>query len=72
MSYIVSGAGNFLDGSEKNIKAVPFGSLKFHYPNGGGGGAFAHMHLTSDKITLKFVNSNGDVLYEADIPPRKL
>lgn len=72
VGYVVSGAGNFVEGSQHHAGAVPPGSLRFFFGPPASPGGFAHLRLDAQAATVTFLEATGRVLYRVALPPRDL
>ncbi|PIK38282.1 putative tartrate-resistant acid phosphatase type 5-like [Apostichopus japonicus] len=71
VEYFVVGAAHVIDGSVKHMNSVPKGSLRYHYANPKGMGAFSYFEVWSDGIQVTFADGiAGKDLYSALIKPR--
>lgn len=72
VGYVVSGAGNFMEPTQRHGGAVPPGSLRFFYGAPESPGGFAHVRLEPHAATVTFLEATGRVLYRVALPPRDL
>ncbi|XP_057264919.1 tartrate-resistant acid phosphatase type 5, partial [Pezoporus wallicus] len=70
VGYVVSGAGNFMEGSRRHEGALPPGSLRFFYGAPASPGAFAHIRLEPHAATVTFLEATGRLLHREVLPPR--
>uniref|UniRef100_A0A672UYD8 Tartrate-resistant acid phosphatase type 5 n=1 Tax=Strigops habroptila TaxID=2489341 RepID=A0A672UYD8_STRHB len=70
VGYVVSGAGNFMEGSQRHGGAVPPGSLRFFYGAPESPGGFVHVRLEPAAATVTFLEATGRVLHRVVLPPR--
>ncbi|NWZ29848.1 PPA5 phosphatase, partial [Asarcornis scutulata] len=70
VGYVVSGAGNFMEPTQRHGGAVPPGSLRFFYGAPESPGGFAHLRLEPHAATVTFLEATGRVLYRVALPPR--
>ncbi|XP_064355444.1 tartrate-resistant acid phosphatase type 5 [Dromaius novaehollandiae] len=72
VGYVVSGAGNFMVGSQQHRGAVPPRALRFFFGDPASPGGFAHLRLDARALTVTFLEATGRVLYRVALPPRDL
>ena len=70
MGYVVSGAGNFMEETQRHGGAVPPGSLRFFFGAPASPGGFAHLRLDAHAATVTFLEATGRILYRVALPPR--
>ncbi|KAK6187701.1 hypothetical protein SNE40_005667 [Patella caerulea] len=70
VDLIVSGAASYIDDNTDHMAAVPDNSLKFHYADKDSKGGFCFIDANSDRLKIRFVEANGDDLYQTIIYPR--
>ncbi|KAM4643792.1 tartrate-resistant acid phosphatase type 5 [Amazona ochrocephala] len=70
VGYVVSGAGNFMEGSRRHAGALPPGALRFFYGAPSSPGGFVHVRLEPGGAAVTFLEANGRVLHRAVLPPR--
>lgn len=71
VEYFVIGAAHIVDTSVANKHSVPDGSLRYHYADPDGMGAFSYFEVQSDGIQVTFADGiAGKDLYTAQIKPR--
>lgn len=66
IDYFVIGAGHYIDSSNAHKDDVPSGSLKFFYgeKDSFSDGAFASFTVSSKKLTVTYINVNGQSIYQ--------
>ncbi|NXV56034.1 PPA5 phosphatase, partial [Molothrus ater] len=72
VSYVLSGAGNFMEESRPHERSVPPGALRFFFGSPESPGGFAHVRLEPHGATVTFLESTGRVLHRVTLPPRRL
>ncbi|XP_048378028.1 tartrate-resistant acid phosphatase type 5a isoform X1 [Stegostoma tigrinum] len=70
IGYVLSGAGNFMENSTKHKDYVPKEWLKFFYADISSLGGFVYVEITSDEMTITFIEALGKSLYQTTIPRR--
>ena len=68
VGYHVIGNAAYLDPRTTHESDVPQGSSKFFYYNEG---SFAAVHVNDTEMGIRFISSQGKVLYEVASLPRK-
>ena len=60
--YFVSGAGNFVDKSLEHINDLPPNSLKYHWADYFGLGAFASLKINSTSAVVSYYTGGGKLV----------
>lgn len=71
VEYFLSGAGDMINPSLKNLNSIPDGSLKFHSAELLTLGGFATLHLNKDSATVAYEPAIGATLYKYEFGSRK-
>ncbi|XP_068128285.1 tartrate-resistant acid phosphatase type 5 [Hyperolius riggenbachi] len=71
IGYVLSGAGNFADESQKHKHSVPKGYLKFFYGDVDRKGAFAYVKVTAKAMDITYIKGTGKSLFQTRLYPRK-
>ncbi|KAL8164586.1 UNVERIFIED_CONTAM: Tartrate-resistant acid phosphatase type 5 [Gekko kuhli] len=72
VGYVLSGAGNFMDDSTKNLHSVPAGYLRFFYGQLSSLGGFAYIKIDGKEMSITYLDSKRRSLYKASLPRRRL
>ncbi|XP_033927983.1 tartrate-resistant acid phosphatase type 5 [Melopsittacus undulatus] len=70
VGYVVSGAGNFMEGSKRHGGDLPPGSLRFFYGAPSSPGGFVHVRLEPEAATVTYLEATGRILHREVLPPR--
>ncbi|XP_054859870.1 tartrate-resistant acid phosphatase type 5 [Eublepharis macularius] len=71
VGYVLSGAGNFMDNSTKNLHAVPRGYLRFFYGQTSSLGGFTYIKIDAKEMSVTYLDSKRRSLYKTSLPRRK-
>ena len=71
MDYFVTGAGNFVEDSQKHKDNIPKDTLKYFWAELTQLGGFSYIEATPSNMTMVFVDGKNKPLYQHVMFPRK-